>query len=174
MFNLTEAKFIPQANVLKSENISEELLVKIQPKVEKPEWDLKYSVKTERWKIKPAFLENTENGGYTAALQDGNVFLIKTQEDIEIEELKPKFLKNSASKTFTSNLFNLLVTKAGFNLNNDLELFLIPQEVGEGANFSVYLLSDTKEVLPVVENNEEPEVLTETEDIIPSTEISIF
>jgi hypothetical protein len=142
MFNLHKASFIPQANSQKKEpELSDLVVVKKEDK--KIEWDLMFLPEQNRWKIKHSFLAN--DLGYTAALQDGYLFLLQTGEDA-VEILKPKFLKGLGN-AFTSNYFNLLAVQAGFNIGEKCYLFLTEQETGI-ENVKAYLV--TKELPEVV------------------------
>lgn len=141
MFNLHKASFIPQANSQKKEpELSDLVVVKEEKKIE---WDLMFLPEQNRWKIKPSFLAN--DLGYTAALQDGYLFLLQTGEDA-VEILKPKFLKGLGN-LFTSNYFNLLAVQAGFSISEKCYLFLTEQETGI-ENVKAYLV--TKEIPDVV------------------------
>jgi hypothetical protein len=141
MFNLHKASFIPQANSQKKEpELSDLVVVKEEKKIE---WDLMFLPEQNRWKIKPSFLVN--DLGYTAALQDGYLFLLQTGEDA-VEILKPKFLKGLGN-LFTSNYFNLLAVQAGFSITEKCYLFLTEQETGI-ENVKAYLI--TKEIPNVV------------------------
>ena len=158
MFNLHKASFIPQANVQNKEpELADLVLVKEEKKIE---WDLMFTPATNRWKIKPSFYENQqENQGFTAALQDGYLFILQT-DDNQVKEIIPRFLKGkNPSGIFTSNYFNLLAVQAGFSITEKCYLFLTEQETGI-ENVKVYLV--TKEipdvVLPEKESVEEPPI----------------
>lgn len=129
MFNIHKAQFIPQANVQsKAPELSDLVTVKADKKIE---WDLMFTPDKNKWRIKPQFYaEQTKEQGFTAALQDGFLFLIQADEN-QIAELRPKFLKgDNTGGTFTSNYFNLLVVQAGFSIDEKCYLFLTEQETG--------------------------------------------
>ena len=156
-FDLHSAKFIPQANTRETAQLEDLLTVKIDKKIE---WDLMFSPESNRWKIKPSFYENqTEQQGFTAALQDGWLFLVQADE-AQIKELQPKFLKGTnPSGTFTSNYFNLLAVQAGFSITEKCYLFLTEQETGI-ENVKAYIV--TKELPEVVLSTNEEEIVQES------------
>lgn len=154
MFNINLAKFIPQANVQKKQPELEDLVqIKVSKKIE---WDLYFNPEQNRWKIKSSFLTKDGETGYTAALQDGYLFLIQAN-DSQVEELKPKFLKG-ISDSFTSNYFNLLAVQAGFSITEKCYLFLTEQETGI-ENVKAYLV--TKEIPDVVLPEKEETLIIE-------------
>lgn len=154
MFNLHKASFIPQANSQKKEpELSDLVVVKEEKKIE---WDLMFLPEQNRWKIKSSFLTKDGEKGYTAALQDGYLFLLQTGEDA-VEILKPKFLKGLGN-LFTSNYFNLLAVQAGFSITEKCYLFLTEQETGI-ENVKAYLV--TKEIPDVVLPEKEETLIIE-------------
>lgn len=149
-FDLTKAKFIPQSNV-KSKEASLEHLVSVKIK-EEIKYDLVYNKAKKNWKIDKEFIHNQTDGeGWTASIQDGYVFLVKTHLG-QPDELQPKFLKNVCQPLFTSDYFTLIMGEV-FNLDKEEGFFLNEEEyIG---NIKVYSVSNVKTI---------------SEDIVPTTE----
>ena len=179
-FNLHSAQFIPQANTRETAQLEDLLTVKTEKKIE---WDLMFTPDSNRWKIKPSFYENqTAQQGYTAALQDGYLFLIQADE-AQIKELQPKFLKGvNPTGIFTSNYFNLLAVQAGFSITEKCYLFLTEQETGIENVRAYTVTKELPEVIPTPEESiaQEPivSVTDESDKIwekaVPVNEESLF
>lgn len=140
-FDLTQAKFIPQSNVNKFD-ASLDHLVEISIKV-KEKFDLVFNKEKSNWKIRKDFISlQPDNEGWTAAYQDGFVFLIKTNTS-QIDTLQPKFLKGKKGKcnnVFKSDYFSLIMGEA-FNLEEVKGFYLEKQEQQE---IEVYLVTNIK------------------------------
>ena len=163
-FNLTQAKFIPQSNVNKSD-ASLEHLITIPVKVEE-KFDLVFNKDKSTWKINKDFVSlQLDNEGWTAAYQDGFVFLIKTNTS-QLDVLQPKFLKGKCHNVFKSDYFSLIMGEA-FTLDSINGFYLEKQEQQE---IDVYLVTNIKSETSIceAENSGESEVLFVTENNILS------
>lgn len=132
-FDLKKAKFIPQSNVT-TKVASLENLVSVKIK-EEIKYDLVFNKAKKNWKIEKNFIsQQLENEGWTASLQDGYVFLVKTNT-AQPDEIQPKFLKGNCQPIFTSDYFTLIMGEA-FDLDEE-EGFFLNEEEYEG-NIKVY------------------------------------
>ena len=96
------------------------------------------------WKIDKEFIsQQLDNEGWTASLQDGYVFLIKTNT-VQIEEISPKFLKGKCQPLFTSDYFTLIMGEV-FDLNKE-EGFFLEEEEYEG-DIKVYSISTIQSIV---------------------------
>lgn len=156
-FNLTQAKFIPQSNVT-TKVASLESLVSVKIK-EEIKYDLVFNKAKKNWKIEKNYIsQQLENEGWTASLQDGYVFLVKTNT-AQLDEIQPKFLKGNCQPIFTSDYFTLIMSEV-FNLDGE-EGFFLNEEEYEG-EIKVYSISTTKNVPKEEVTDNEPEQETPT------------
>lgn len=139
-FDLTKAKFIPQSNVT-TKVASLESLVSVKIK-EEIKYDLVFNKAKKNWKIEKNFIsQQLDNEGWTASLQDGYVFLVKTNT-AQPDEIQPKFLKGNCQPIFTSDYFTLIMGES-FDLDEE-EGFFLNEEEYEGCIkvYSVKTLGD--------------------------------
>lgn len=173
-FEIEKALLIPQSNVRDSSKLTMESLLVYKPKPVAPDYDLEFNPKTSTWNIKESFLTfDKPNAGFTAALHEGSVFLLKTDETQHVD-LKPRFLKAPTGEVFKSDYLTFIVTKSGVDLEKTTGFYLETSD-GDVKEITPYLLTT---IAPVVKkaHSLEPQVLTaeklaQLEAPIPQAEI---
>lgn len=175
-FEIEKALLIPQSNVRDSSKLTMESLLVYKPKPVAPDYDLEFNPKTSTWNIKESFLTfDKPNAGFTAALHEGSVFLLKTDETQHVD-LKPRFLKAPTGEVFKSDYLTFIVTKSGVDLEKTTGFYLETSE-GDVKEITPYLLTTTAPVVKKA-HSLEPQVLTaeklaQLETPVPQVEIPV-
>lgn len=169
-FDLFKAQIIPKSNVRDASKLSLESLVTVKQKPILPSYDLVYQPKTSNWKINEKFIIGQgETIGWTAAIQENYVFLLRT-DDSQIAELSPRFLKGEGcGEVFKSEYLTYIVGQSGIDLETITGFYLEEVEGNVEGVVSYVLTTEPfeKEIVVLPETKAE-ETLPEIDETVLS------
>jgi hypothetical protein len=161
---LEQFRVIPQNNVRTKAASLDDLKPLIKLEIIKP--DLVYLEAKDQFKILPSFIrEQKDTQGFTVIYDGTHVVLLRTDDTVDNEDLKPKFLKGSkAVVTFTNDYLRLLTKDLGDGL------FLHKFDL-EG--FEAFQISDSQETPKnLVVELQTDYISSYVADIIPANSIN--